>query len=223
MPKGYAGKILRVDLTSGKWKAEELPEGLMRDFVGGNGFAAKILFDELKPGVDPLSPDNVLIFATGPLTGTAFPSSGRWAAYGKSPLTTGVWGEAHSGGQWGPELKYAGFDAIVITGRAEKPVYLWIEDGQVEIRDATHLWGKDVFDTDEIIKEEAGDETVKAIYIGPAGEKQVRMACIMDNLYRAAGRCGLGAVMGSKNLKAIAIRGTKDAEVAHPQELEELV
>jgi len=190
----------------------------MRAFVGGNGFAAKWLFDELKPGIDPLSPDNILIFATGPLTGTAFPCSGRWAAYAKSPLTTAIWGEAHSGGTWGPELKYAGFDAIIITGRAEKPVYIWIDDGQVEIRDATHIWGKDVFDTDEMLKEEIGDETVKAIYIGPAGEKLVRLACIMDSLYRAAGRCGLGAVMGSKNLKAIVCRGCQDIVVEKPDE-----
>ena len=218
MPRGYMGKILRVDLTAGKWSVQDFPENWMRMYVGGNGLAARILFDELKPGIDPLSPDNILIFATGPLTGTSFPSSGRWAAYAKSPLTTAVWGEAHSGGTWGPELKYAGFDAIVVTGRSEKPVYLWIEDGNVEIRDAAHLWGKDVFDTDEILKEEIGDETIKAIYIGPAGEKLVRLACIMDNLYRAAGRCGLGAVMGSKNLKAIVCRGSKDIEVERPDE-----
>jgi len=218
MPRGYMGKVLRVDLTAGKWKVEELPEGLMRNYVGGNGFAARWLFDELKPGIDPLSPENPLIFATGPLTGTAFPSSGRWAAYAKSPLTTAIWGEAHSGGHWGPELKYAGYDAIIVTGRSEKPVYIWIDDGQVEIRDATHLWGKDVLDTDEMIKQEIGDETVKAIYIGPAGEKLVRLACIMDSLYRAAGRCGLGAVMGSKRLKAIVCRGGQDIEVAKPDE-----
>ena len=186
------GKVLRVDLSAEKWKVEELPEGVMRDFVGGNGFAAYTLFNELKPGIDPLGPENILIFATGPLTGTAFPSSGRWAAYAKSPLTTAIWGEAHSGGQWGPELKYAGFDAIIITGRAEKPVWLWIDDGEVEIRDASHLWGKDVFDTDEIIKQEIGDETLKAIYIGPAGEKLVRLACIMDSLYRAPGAAASG-------------------------------
>ena len=223
MPRGYAGRLLRVDLTSGKWKAEELPEGMMRDFVGGNGFAAYIMFNELKPGVDPLGPDNILMFMTGPLTGTPFPSSGRYAAYAKSPLTTAVWGEAHSGGYWGPELKYAGFDGIVITGRAEKPVYLWIHDGEVEIRDASHIWGLDVFETETVIKQELGDDRVKVACIGPAGEKLVRLACIMNDLYRAAGRCGLGAVMGSKKLKAIAVRGSMDIEVERPDEFMEVV
>jgi len=218
VPKGYAGKILWVDLTTGNWREEEIPEGWMRNYIGGNGFAARILYDNLRPGVDPLGPDNLLIFMTGPLTGTLFPSSGRWAVYGKSPLSTAVWGEAHSGGYWGPELKYAGFDGIVFTGRAEKPVYLWIDDGKVELRDASHIWGKDCFETEAILKEEIGDETIRSVYIGPAGEKMVLQACIMDSLYRAAGRCGLGAVMGSKKLKAIACRGSKDITVENPDE-----
>jgi len=217
MPRGYLGKILRINLTAGKWKEESVPEDWMKKYLGGSGFAARILYDELPLGIDGLSPENKLIFMTGPLTGTFFPNSGRWAAFGKSPLTTAIWGEAHSGGIWGPELKYAGFDGIIVEGKAEKPVYLWIHDGKVEIKDAKHIWGKDVFDTDAIIKEELGDETVKSIYIGPAGEKLVRLACIMDNLYRAAGRCGLGAVMGSKNLKAIACRGGKDIEIVDPE------
>lgn len=217
MPRGYMGKILRIDLTAGKWKEEVVPEEWMRKYLGGNGFAARILYDELPLGIDALSPENKLIFMTGPLTGTFFPNSGRWAAFAKSPLTTAIWGEAHSGGVWGPELKYAGFDGIIVEGRAEKPVYLWIDDGKVEIRDAKHVWGKDIFDTDAVIKEDLSDETIKAVYIGPAGEKLVRLACIMDNLYRAAGRCGLGAVMGSKNLKAIACRGSKDIEIVNPE------
>ncbi len=223
MPKGYAGKILRINLTSGKHYDQLITEEWMRKYIGGNGVAARILFDELKPGIDPLSPENILIFMTGPLTGTSFPSSGRWAAYAKSPLTTAIWGEAHSGGYWGPELKYAGYDGIVVTGRAEKPVYIWIDDGKVEVRDAKHVWGKDVFDTEDILKEEIGDETIKAVYIGPAGERLVRFASIMDSLYRAAGRCGLGAVMGSKNLKAIVCRGSLDIDVAEPDKFEKTV
>ena len=222
MPRGFAGKILRVDLSKGKFVVEDYPEEWMRGYLGGNGVAARILYDELKPGIDPLSPGNILIVGTGALTGTFFPCSGRWGAWTKSPLTAAVWAEAHSGGTWGPELKYAGFDMIVFYGRAEKPVYLFIDDGKPEIRDAKNVWGKDVFETDVILKEEIGDESVKAIYIGPAGEKLVRMACIMDTLYRAAGRCGLGAVMGSKNLKAIVCRGSKDIEVANPERFQKI-
>lgn len=217
MPRGFAGNILKVNLSNSKIVVEPTPEYWMREYLGGNGFAARILFDELPIGIDALSPENILIFATGALTGTLFPCSGRWGVYGKSPLTTAIWGEAHSGGYWGPELKYAGFDAIVLYGRAEKPVYLWIDDGKAELKDAKHVWGKDVFETDTILREEISDENVKSIYIGPAGEKLVRLACIMDSLHRAAGRCGLGAVMGSKNLKAIACRGSKDIEAADPE------
>ena len=221
MPGGFAGNILRVDLAKKEVKVEPTPEAWMKEYLGGNGFAARILFDELKPGIDPLGPDNILIFATGALTGTLFPCSGRWGAYAKSPLTTAIWGEAHSGGYWGPELKYAGFDAVAIYGRAEKPVYLYVEDGKAEIRDATHLWGKDVFETDAILREELGED-IKAVYIGPAGEKLVRLACIMDSMFRAAGRCGIGAVMGSKNLKAIAARGSRDIEVVDPEKFLEV-
>jgi len=222
MPRGFAGKILRVNLTKGTYRVEDYPEGWMREYLGGNGVAARILFDELKPGVDPLSPDNILIIGTGALTGTFFPSSGRWGAWFKSPLTTAIWGEAHSGGTWGPELKYAGFDLIVFYGKAEKPVYLFIDDGKVEIRDAKDLWGKDVFETDVILREEIGDERIHSIYIGQAGEKLVRLACIMDSLYRAAGRCGSGAVMGSKNLKAVVCRGGRDLEVANPDRFQKV-
>jgi len=222
MPRGFAGKILKVNLSANNYAIEELSEGLMKNYLGGNGFAARILYDELPLGIDALSPDNILIFATGALTGTIFPCSGRWGAFSKSPLTTAIWGEAHSGGYWGPELKFSGFDAIIFYGKSEKPVYLWIDDGKVEIRDAKHLWGKDVFETDVILKEEIGDESIKSVCIGPAGEKLVRLACIMDSLHRAAGRCGIGAVMGSKNLKAIACRGSKDIEVANPEKFIEV-
>ncbi len=221
MPRGYAGRLLRVDLTTGSFREEPLKEELMRDYIGGNGFAARILYDELKPGIDPLGPENKLLILTGPLTGTAAPSSGRWAAYAKSPVTTAVWGEAHCGGTFGPELKYAGFDGIIFEGRAEKPVYLWIDSGKYELKDAAGVWGRDVFETERLLKEEVGDETVKIISIGPAGEKLVRIACITDSLYRVAGRCGLGAVMGSKNLKAVVARGELDIEVEDPDGFEE--
>jgi aldehyde:ferredoxin oxidoreductase len=220
MPRGYAGKLLRIDLTKGKFKEEPLEEGFMKNFLGGSGFGIKILYDELAPGIDPMGPENKLMILTGPLTGTLFPCSGRWGAVTKSPLT-GVFADTHSGGMFGPELKYAGFDGLIFEGRAEKPVWLWIDNGKYELRDAKDLWGKDTFTTDRMIKEELGDETVKAIYIGPAGEKLSKLACIMDALYRAAGRAGVGTVMGTKNLKAIAVRGEMPIEAADPDKFEE--
>ena len=216
MPRGYMGKILRVDLTAKSLADQPISEEWMRDYIGGNGFAARILYDELKPGIDPLSPENILIMLTGPLTGTSFPSSGRWGAYAKSPLTTAIWGEAHCGGTWGPELKYAGYDGIVFTGASDKPVYLYVEDGKAEIRDAAHIWGKDVFETTIILKEQLGED-IKVVCIGPAGEKLVRLANIMDSMWRAAGRCGLGAVMGSKKLKAVVAKGSMNIEVYDPE------
>jgi aldehyde:ferredoxin oxidoreductase len=216
------GKLLRVDLTSGKTKVEPVPEDWKANFIGGNGFAARILYDELSPGIDPLGPQNKLIFMTGPLTGTMCPASGRYAVYAKSPLT-GVWGEAHSGGHFGPELKFSGFDGVIFEGRAEKPVYLFIDDGEPELRSAEDLWGKDTHETEEMIKEEIGDEEVRVAVIGPAGEKLVKLACVINDRHRAAGRCGLGAVMGSKNLKAVACRGSQEVEVAEPERMLEVI
>ena len=216
---GYAGKILRVDLSRGKTVSEPLDREIARNYLGGTGYAAKLMWDELKPGTDPLSPDNLLIFTTGPLTGTLFPVSGSYDLVFKSPLT-GIWGESRCGGFFGPRLKFAGYDLLVVSGRAEKPVYLWICDGEVELRDASHLWGRGTHETMRIIIEEAGLRDVSVACIGPAGERLVRFAAVVDENDRAASRCGGGAVMGSKNLKAVAVSGTGEIKVAKPREFE---
>ncbi|MEM3561934.1 MAG: aldehyde ferredoxin oxidoreductase family protein [Candidatus Jordarchaeaceae archaeon] len=217
---GYLGKILRVDLSKGKIKTEDFKEDIQKKYLGGSGLAAKILYDELKPGIDPLGPENKLVFATGPLTGTRIPSSGRHLVAAKSPLT-GIWGEATSGGFWGAELKFAGFDAIIVEGKSQDPVYLWIKDGEAELKDAGKMWGKDVYQTEEMIQKSLGDDKIVVSSIGPAGEKLVKIACIINDKDRAAGRCGLGAVMGSKKLKAIAVRGTQPIPIEDPEALSE--
>ena len=205
---GYAGKILRVDLSKGEISEDCFGEEVLKKYLGGNALGAKIIFDELDPAVLPLDPGNLLIFMTGPLTGTACPSCGRYCVCTRSPLTN-IWAEAHAAGYWGPELKFAGFDGIIIKGRSEKPVYLWINDGKCELRDASALWGKDSYETEHALRENPEDAKIKVACIGQAGERLVRISSIMNDLGRAAGRCGVGAVMGSKNLKAIAVRGTK--------------
>lgn len=207
------GQILRVDLTSRKSHRAPLPHDLVRNYLGGLGFAARILFDEVGPRVDPLGPENELIFATGPLTGTLFPTSGRFAVAAKSPLT-GVWAETYCGGFFGPELKYTGNDLLIVHGRSKKPVYIWIDDDSVEIKPAKDLRARDTAETTKMIHEALGDEEVKVLSIGRAGENLVRFACIMDNYGDAFGRTGLGAVMGSKRLKAIAARGTHGVVVS---------
>jgi len=211
---GYAGRVLQVDLTRGKTISQELDKGLARNYIGGNGFCARLLFDLVKPRTNPLGPENVLIFAAGALNGTIWPQSGRYEVAAKSPLT-GVYGEANSGGHWGAELKHAGFDAIIIRGRAKKPAYLCIEDGRAELRDAKRLWDKGVHETTKVIQDEFKDPTMQVACIGQAGGNLVRFAAIMTNLYRAAARTGLGAVMGSKNLKAVAVRGNLDVQAAN--------
>jgi len=221
MIKGYAGKILRVNLSTGEIRKESLPEDLALSFIGGRGINSKILYDEVEPEMEPLSPENCLIFGTGLLVGTMAPACGRGTVAARSPLTNGH-GDAHSGGFWSPELKYSGYDHLVIKGKAEKPVYLWIHDEQVEIRDAGHLWGKLNNEVHEVIRGELKDETIKILCIGPAGENLVRSACIMHGSKRSASRGGMGAVMGSKNLKAIAIKGRKGIQVAHPEEFEKI-
>jgi aldehyde:ferredoxin oxidoreductase len=211
MPGGYVGKFLRVNLSSGSIKDEKIPEESLRDFIGGRGLGVKILYDELKPGIDPLSPDNKIVILTGPVTGTPAPESGRWCSVTKSPLT-GTIHDSHSGGDFGAYMKFAGVDGVVFEGASKKPVYLWIEDGDAELRDASNLWGKDVFrTTDEIIKD---DKSTKVACIGPAGENLVKFGNIINEKYRAAGRGGHGAVLGSKKLKAIAVRGGKHPPVA---------
>ncbi len=211
---GYVGgKLLRVDLTTGKIRYDVIPEKVLREWIGGRGLGVYLALREIDPKVDPFSPGNKAYVMTGPLTGiNGIPSPGRWVSVTKSPLTYTIH-DSNSGGSFGPELKFAGFDGISIEGAAEKPVYLWIKDGKAEIRDATHLWGKDVHSTTDEIREElraeVGDEAdkIKVAAIGPAGENLVRFAAIMNDKNRAAGRGGHGAVWGSKKLKAIAVLG----------------
>lgn len=221
MPYGYNGQILRVNLSQGTASADAVDELFCRKYLGGAGFVSYFLLKELRPGIDPLDPENKLIFALGPVTGVPLPGSGRHCVGAKSPLTGG-YAKSESGGFWGAELKHAGYDAIIVEGKAEKPVYLWIHNGEASIRDASHLWGKNTKETQETIRAELGDGLIRVAGIGPAGENLVRFACIMNGLKDAAGRGGMGAVMGSKNLKAIAVRGHKGPEVAEPERIKEL-
>ncbi|RLG44373.1 MAG: aldehyde ferredoxin oxidoreductase, partial [Thermoproteota archaeon] len=218
---GYNGRILRVDLSEGKTWIEEPSEEFYRRYIGGRGFISYFLLRETDSKTDPLGPENLLIFALGAVTGNPIPGAGRHSVGAISPLTGG-YGEAEAGGYWGAELKRAGFDAIIINGSSEKPVYLWINDGRAEIRDASHLWGMKTKEAQEAIRKELSDEGIRVAQIGPAGEKLVRFACIMHDITRAAGRAGLGAVMGSKKLKAVAVRGSKPPEVANPAKLREI-
>ncbi len=215
------GKILFVDLSTGELKEKALDEELCRQFIGGYGIGARIIFSRQKPNVDPLGADNTLGFMTGPLTGTAAPFGSRFAVVvGKSPLTGG-WGDSNSGGDFGPYLKFAGYDGVFFTGVSEKPVYLFIRDGKAELKDATHLEGKDTLETEDMLKTELGEE-VRVASIGPAGEKLSLISSIMNNRGRAAGRSGVGAVMGSKKLKAVAVRGTAKVPVANSEDLSKL-
>ena len=209
---GWIGKILRIDLNSGTIKTEDLNAAYARDYIGARGLGTKMFIEEVDPNIDPLSPENKVIFMTGPLTGTFAPCGGRYNVVTKGVLN-GTIAASNSGGNFGPELKFAGYDGIVIEGRAAKPVYLWIYNDEVEIRDAAELWGKDVIETTDLIKAATHDET-KVACIGPAGENLVKFACIMNEYNRAAGRSGVGAVLGSKNLKAVAVRGTGSIQVA---------
>ncbi|MEM0058611.1 MAG: aldehyde ferredoxin oxidoreductase family protein [Candidatus Bathyarchaeia archaeon] len=220
---GYAGRILHVDLTTGKTRVEPLNEEYAKKYIGGIGLGMRLWLDYSKAGVDPFSPENPLVLTTGPTSGTVWPTGGNGHAFvAKSPQSYGI-AEAKSHGSFGTELKRAGYDGVIFHGRAEKPVYVWIDDDSVQILDASHLWGRSPAETEDMIKEELGDYYIRVAAIGPAGEKLVRIACIINEKSRAAGRCGLGAVMGSKNLKAIAVRGTKDVMVAKPDEFLEFV
>ncbi|MBN2077234.1 MAG: aldehyde ferredoxin oxidoreductase family protein [Dehalococcoidales bacterium] len=212
MTGGYQNKILRVDLTNRKITEESLNEELIHDYIGGRGFGVKLLYDELKPGTDPLGEDNEMIFTAGPLAGTNAQSFSRYKVFFKSPLTGGYF-KSSSGGNWGAELKFAGLDMIIIKGIADKPVFLWVNDGKYEIRDAEYLWGLDCDDTHTLIREELGDNNVKVSCIGPSGERGVKYSGIFSDR-RACGRGGGGAVMGAKNLKAIALRGRGKVELA---------
>lgn len=217
---GYNGKILRINLSDRTVKNEELDLKTARKFIGGRGLGTKIMMDEVDPGVEPLSPENKLIFITGPLTGTSTPTGGRYMVVTKSPLT-GTVACSNSGGYWGAELKFAGYDAIIFEGKASSPVYLNIADDKVEIKDASSLWGKVVSETTHLLEKEHG-EKVKVAAIGPAGENLSRIAAVMNDLGRAAGRSGVGAVMGSKNLKAVVVKGSNKVEIAEPDKLKEV-
>ena len=212
---GYAGRILRVNLTTGK-TASEPTSKYSRGFVGGRGINARILFDEVHPDVGCFDPENLLIYGVGPLVGTLAPFACRISIETKN-VFTGGYGSANCGGHFGAEMKYAGYDNVVITGRSPRPVYLWMEDGEAQLRDASHLWGATTWDAERSIREEHGDNEVRVSGIGPAGENIVRSACIMTDRAKAAGGSGVGAVMGSKNLKALAARGSTPIEVAEPE------
>ena len=216
---GYFGKLLRVNLTTGEVKVDPIDPKTCRDFIGGRGLGTKLFYEEVGPHVDALGEDNKLFFMTGPLTGTAVPTGGRYMVITKAPLT-GTIASSNSGGHWGAELKYAGYDGLVVEGKADHPVYINIEDDKVEIRDASHLWGKVVSEATELMGKET-PARAKVLAIGPAGENQSLLAAIMNDIHRAAGRSGVGAVMGSKNLKAITVRGTQKAPVANPEKLKE--
>ncbi|HQE21872.1 MAG TPA: aldehyde ferredoxin oxidoreductase family protein [Thermosynergistes sp.] len=212
---GWTGKLLRVNLTEGTITTEALRKPWAEEYIGARGLGSKYLYEEVDPAVDPLSPENKIIFATGPLTGTLATSGGRYNVVTKGPLT-GTIAASNSGGYWGPELKYAGYDMIIIEGKAAEPAYLWIFNDRVELRCAAKLWGKSTHEATDIIVSET-DPEAKVACIGPAGEKLVKFACVINDKHRAAGRTGVGAVMGSKNLKAIAVRGTKGIRVADPK------
>lgn len=213
---GWTGKLLRVDLTSGTSTVEEIRQDWMQEYIGGRGLADRYLYEEMDPTVDPLSPENKMIFATGPLTGTSAPCGSRYMVVTKGALTNAIT-TSNSGGFWGPELKFAGYDMLILEGKAAKPSYLFIYDDRVELRDASHLWGKGVFHTEDTLRTETGIPGLRTACIGPAGENLVKFACIMNDKHRAAGRSGVGTVMGSKNLKAISVRGTGGVKVADPQ------
>lgn len=221
MPFGYNGKILHVDLTNSKWDIEEPGEQWYRTYMGGSALASYYLLKYLKPGTDPLSEDNVLVFACSVVCGAPLSGFNRFTVAAKSPHTGG-YGEAEAGGYWAPELKFAGFDAIVIKGRAPKPVYIWIRDGEVEIRDAASIWGTDNWETLERLRQELNEKRVRVASIGPAGEQMVPFACVANDMEHFNGRTGMGAVMGSKNLKAIAVRGTNKMEMAEPDKVKEI-
>ena len=219
---GATGKILRVDLSSRSHRVETPDERFYRTYYGGSCLACHYLLRELPAGTEPLSPQNLLIFASSPLVGSGIPGANRFTAAALSPLT-GCYGEAEAGGWWSPELKRAGFDAVLITGRAATPVYLWIQDGEIDVRDAAHLWGRNTGETQGLIRAELGDDRVRVACIGPAGENLVRYACVVNNLRHTNGRSGLGAVMGSKNLKAIAVRGHRAPQFKDPATLKKII
>lgn len=223
MPKGYNDKILHVNLTDEKWHVEEPGLDFYRRYVGGSALGTYYCLKEIPKGVDPLGAENVIAFSGSIITGAPVPFLSRISITSKSPITGGI-GDSQAGGWFAPEMKFAGFDAIIVKGKAKKPVYLWISNGKVEIRDACHLWGQDIGDAESSIREEVQEKNARVIGIGKAGENRVSYACIINERRHAAGRTGMGAVMGSKNLKAIAVKGNKNnLEYENPEELRALV
>ncbi|MEX1314747.1 MAG: aldehyde ferredoxin oxidoreductase N-terminal domain-containing protein, partial [Desulfotignum sp.] len=208
-------KIAYINLTTGDVKIKPIPLEMRKKFIGGRGMDAYLLYNHAPEGCDPIGPENPLIVSGGLLTATCASATARTHVMAKSPLT-GLLGSCNMGGFFAPEMAWAGFHHLVITGKAEKPVYLWIHNGEIEIRDAGHLWGKNSTDTQWAIREELDDEEVKSMVIGQAGENLVTYACVMTGIKNAGGRTGMGCVMGSKNLKAVAVRGTMDIKIAHP-------
>jgi len=217
MQGAFAGKLLRVDLTNGATATEDVSDLVRRMYLGGSAMASYLLMRELQPGVDPLGPENILVFTTGLLNGAPMSGTTRFTAATKSPLTGG-YGEGEAGGWWGPELKFAGFDGIVVTGQSPKPVYLWIQDGKVELRDAAHLWGKLSGEVQDTLTAET-DKRARVLQCGPAGEKGTLLANIVNELKHFNGRGGLGAVMASKRLRAIAVRGADKLQPKDPDGL----
>jgi aldehyde:ferredoxin oxidoreductase len=218
---GYMGKLLFVDLTTGRLHEEELTETMVRSFIGGYGIGARVLYEKMTKGRDPLGPDNVIGFMTGPFTGTKAVTSCRFTVVTKSPLT-GYWGDSNCGGYFAEALKACGYDGVFFTGRSSNPVYFHLEDNQFKLRDASHLWGMDTQETEETIRKEIGDTKLRLVCIGPAAEKQSLIAAIITEAGRAAGRSGVGAVMGSKNLKAFSAQGSLQVPIAKPQEVKRL-
>jgi aldehyde:ferredoxin oxidoreductase len=214
IPKGgYFGKMLEIDLASGKTSVRELDEGLLRDYIGGEGLGAYLLYKELPPKTDPLSPENIIMFMTGPFNGTAVPSCRLNVSF-KSPHT-GIFGHSQVGGNFGNEVKWAGWDVIMLKGKSPKPVYIAITNDKVELKDAQPIWGKDTYEADEFIRKDLKDDEYKTMVIGPAGERGVYYSCIIVDRFRAAGRSGGGAVLGSKNVKGLAVRGTKSVPLVN--------
>ena len=214
-------KVLWVDLDTEKVSSEQIPEEMLRNYIGGRGLAARILYDDLAPKTNPLERQNEVIFMTGPYTGVGAPASARFDVATLSPQT-GLFGAANGGGFFGPTLKRAGFDGIVIRGAAKNPVYLWVSEDEGELRDAEKLWGHDSFETEDLIRVELNNERIRVACIGPAGENLVNFAAIMCDRGRAAARSGAGPVLGAKKLKAIACFGKKQAEIAHKEKFKEI-
>jgi aldehyde:ferredoxin oxidoreductase len=221
MAYGYSGRILHVNLATGTVTVEEPEETFYRKYLGGSAMGAYYLLKNTPPGADPLGPENTLSFMVGPVTGAPVSGQSRLAVTAKSP-ETGLIGDSQSGGFWPAELKFAGFDGIVVQGKAETPVYLWVHDGEAELRDAQHLWGQFTAEVEDLIRDELGDERIRVLQCGPAAERGVLFSALISNANRAAGRTGMGAVMASKNLKAIAARGHSMPELAHPQRMRAL-